>query len=139
MHQWFITLVFIVLCVAACSSTPKGVMPTNAEPAVEQVAGDAVRGEELFKNGRSDAPACSTCHQTQSGTGVVVLGPNLNGIADRAGERIEGLEAVAYIYQSIVHPSEFLVQGYRNLMYSRYGEQLSPQDVADLVAYLLTL
>lgn len=139
MYQRIITLLFIVICVAACSTNPDGVMPTNAEPEAENIAGDVARGEVLFKTGTNEAPACSTCHQTEAGSGRFVLGPNLSGVAERAGERVEDLEATEYLHRSIVHPAEYVVAGFRNFMYAQYGERLSPQEVADLVAYLMTL
>jgi len=140
MYKPLFILFIMVLSIAACSPPPKGVMPTNAEPAGEELVGDAARGEMLFKNGTGNAPACSTCHITQTVTvSTFALAPNLSGIAERAGERIEGMGAEAYIRESIIHPAAFLADGFRNSMYFGYGERLSPQDVTDLIAYLLTL
>jgi hypothetical protein len=67
------------------------------------------------------------------------LGPKLTGVIERAGQRVEGLTAEAYLRQSILDPGAFIVPGYRNIMYPQYADQLNEQDIADLLAYLSTL
>jgi hypothetical protein len=44
-----------------------------------------------------------------------------------------------YLFESIVLPGEFLVPGYADIMPHTYSQTLSPQQVADLIAYLQTL
>jgi cytochrome c len=85
------------------------------------------------------APPCSTCHLVVEGEQRFSLGPNLAGLGERAGTRIEGLAAEDYIRQSILEPHQFVVPGYRDIMYPNFGEHLSDGDVADLIAYLMTL
>ena len=42
--------------------------------------------------------------------------------------------------ESIVRPDDYVVEGYpASTMVMTYSEQLSPQDVADLIAYIMTL
>jgi hypothetical protein len=38
-----------------------------------------------------------------------------------------------------MRPADYLVNGFGNSMYNQYGQRLSPQQIADLTAYLLTL
>jgi len=38
-----------------------------------------------------------------------------------------------------VNPAAYVVSGFANLMYGQYAQQLSPQETADLIAYILTL
>jgi hypothetical protein len=60
-------------------------------------------------------------------------------ISQRAGQRVPGLSAEAYLRQSILDPSAYVVSGFRNIMYPHFKEKLSQQDLADLIAYLKTL
>lgn len=131
--------IIIILLATACSTLPKDVVPTNTEPSAP-ITGDAKQGEFLFKNGAGEAPPCTNCHKAQTGTmNTFAIGPNLTGIGDRAGGRVEGLTAEGYIQQSILHPGDHVVAGYRNLMYKEYSEKYTPQEIADLVAYLMGL
>jgi mono/diheme cytochrome c family protein len=120
--------------------------PTAEAPAVETreaLLGDAERGADIFQNGTEDTPACSTCHgitrQAFGSRFAHNLGPNLYGLSERAGNRVEGLTAEEYIHNSIVNPGDYLVEGFDNQMYPLFGEQLSEQEIADLVAYAVTL
>jgi hypothetical protein len=54
-----------------------------------------------------------------------------------AGERVEGESAREYTFYAIAEPGRYIVEGYGNAMYNRYDENLSPQEIADLIAYLL--
>ena len=63
------------------------------------------------------------------------VGPDLTDLADRAGDRVEGLSAEEYVRQSVLDPQAYIVIG--------YGEQMPvlPIDTAELdalVAFLLS-
>ena len=124
-----IYLFVLLIALAACSPTPSG----TAEPLPP---GDAARGAELFTQAVGGAPACSTCH-TLDGTALV--GPSLQGFGAVAATRVEGQSAEDYTHESIMRPPAYLVSGFSNLMYNQYNQRLSSQQVADLIAYLLTL
>jgi hypothetical protein len=49
------------------------------------------------------------------------------------------MSAEEYAQTSILQPAAYLVSGFSNTMYNQYGQHLSQQDIADLIAYLLTL
>jgi cytochrome c2 len=116
-----------------------GILPLSAVASGQQTAsGDPERGTQLFREGIDDAPPCSACHQTVEGSGLS-LGPNLAGIASRASTRIHDIIAEDYLRASILEPGAYVVSGYRNIMYPDYAAHLSSQDVADLIAFLLTL
>ena len=78
---------------------------------------------------------CAACHDSAASTGVA---PSLDGIAERASERHPPLSADAYLYESIVHPSAYLVEGYSNVMPQNLRERMSDQEMADVIAYLMT-
>lgn len=110
-----------------------------AADASPPLVGDPVRGERLFRVGVEGASPCLVCHVTSEGGAGFSLGPNLAGVGERAAGRVPGLSAEAYLTQSILAPESYVVPGFRVSMFDEYPAYLTPQDVADLVAYLLTL
>jgi mono/diheme cytochrome c family protein len=98
-------------------------------------AGDAARGAALFTQSVNGAPPCSSCHSSDSSNGV---GPSFAGFGDSAAVRDAALSSLEYAFYSIVQPARHTVPGYPNVMYSQYGARLSSQDIADLVAYVLS-
>jgi len=127
----------LLAALVGCTSSPK---PTQNWPQATfspvSRQGSAQRGEQLFTTGVNGLPACATCHRTDT---VSVVGPGLGGFAARAASRVQGLSAEEYAYQSIITPSRYLVGGFTNVMFDKYGEKLTTQDIADLIAYLMKL
>lgn len=92
------------------------------------------RGRALY----SSAPAiCSTCHSLEPD--VVLVGPSLYGIADRAAARVPGQDAETYIRNAILYPSEYIVEGFADVMQKNFGDMLSSDDLNSLIAFLMTL
>lgn len=125
--------------------TPGATVPTPAVSPIAQRTGDPQRGAALFAGDvKIDGfVACRGCH-TVDPAASDGLGPNLAGIALRAGSRIPGVAADAYIRRSIQVHDDFVVPGFeaglaRAVVGRDFGEILSDQDIADLTAYLLTL
>lgn len=107
----------------------------------------AERGRAIFEGQAAiDHPGftpCRTCHYIEASQGVLV-GPNLDGVPERAASRVAGLSAEEYLRQSITSHDKFVVEGFEEgLMLSIVGEDfgniLHAQDIDDLVAYLMTL
>lgn len=65
-------------------------------------------GEKIFK----EKGQCTTCH----GIGRAGRGPDLAGVGGRAGSRKPGTRASAYLVESLVTPSAFVVEGFPNIM-----------------------
>jgi len=81
---------------------------------------------------------CHICHSLQPD--VVIVGPSLAGIATRAAGRIPGMSAEEYIRQSILQPNAYVVPGFPSgVMPPDFSEILTPEQIDDLVAFLLTL
>lgn len=129
---------------ATTESTPEVAMDLLSERTPDiaviltRLDGDVERGEALFLHGREPAPACQNCH-AHTAAATFSLGPSLVGVGERAQTRIPGMDADEYITRSILHPREFTVAGYRDIMYPNYASYLSEQDLADLVAFLKQL
>lgn len=121
--------------------------------------GDPENGEALFTTIiPATGFACATCHRVDSTESLI--GPGLLNVADpghdpsahqhgqgetevtetpQAEERTMD-EVVDYIHTSIVHPSDYVVPGFPDLLMPQTYEQLlSEQDINDLIAYLITL
>lgn len=104
-------------------------------------------GERLF---RTATPACNACHSVAPG--VNMAGPSLAGVGDRAARTVgspdykgKAKDAAGYVRESIVEPSAHLVPGAMysasgvSFMPATYGQSLKPEQVDQLVAYLLSL
>lgn len=100
---------------------------------------DPVRGEELFMTFQPDAGfACSTCHFTDREDQLI--GPGQLNLASRAGDRVEGQNAVEYIFMSIVSPDTYVLEGFSDaLMPENWAEIYTTDDIFDIIAYMLTL
>jgi len=125
-----ITLLVVLLLLAACAP------PATRHTFESLPQGDPGSGEKLFAQSNGDAPACSSCHSID---GSPNTGPSLRGIGEMAESRVADERAEEYLFYSIVRPARYMVRGYSNLMYDRYDEQFEAADIADLIAYMLTL
>jgi mono/diheme cytochrome c family protein len=129
LKQWLIGCLAGSVLLAGCSpSTP----PPSAATLPK---GDATNGEVLFKESIDGLPTCSTCHSLD---GSVIVGPSMKGYASVAATRTD-LSAEAYTLQSITQPAVHIVEGFPNAMFGQYAQKLSQQQLADLIAYLMTL
>jgi mono/diheme cytochrome c family protein len=129
-----ILVLALVLGLAACGgdSAPAG----DESQAVGE--GDVTAGKDLFVQGLIGTQAgCATCHSLEPG--LIGLGPSLAAAGAEAGGRVEGASAAVYLRESILAPNAYLVEGFAGIMPVTYGDELTEQQVADLVAFLLTL
>jgi mono/diheme cytochrome c family protein len=65
-------------------------------------------GEKIFR----EKGQCTTCH----GIGRAGRGPDLAGVGARAGTRKPGTKASAYLVESLLTPSAYVVEGFPNIM-----------------------
>ncbi len=66
------------------------------------------------------------------------IAPTFEGIAERAASRRAPLTAAAYIYESITHPTAYVVEGFQPAMPQNFSERLTDRELGDIIAYLLT-
>lgn len=113
---------------------PAAAMPNYGTPT--PATSDAERGEAIFRRGTNGAPPCLSCHALTPGG--FAIAPIMAGISERAGRRVEGLDAEEYLHQSIVDPEAYIVPGFRAFMFPGYSDLLSENDIDDLIAFLMT-
>ncbi len=142
------TIVFMLATILPACSAPQEALPPKAASSVQAPAntpspvsatssgGSVDRGAALFKTGHGALPSCSTCHSTGH---EKIVGPGLGGLHAVAGQRVPGLSATDYVRNSILTPGGHVVPGFENIMPPVFGQVLSDQDIADLIAYMLTL
>lgn len=110
--------------------------------------GDPERGRALYLQqslGEAGAPGCVGCHSLEPER--VIVGPSHAHVASRAELVVasdnydgEASSAAEYLRESILKPDAYVVPGFDpGLMYDRYQDVLSEDQIADLVAFLLTL
>jgi mono/diheme cytochrome c family protein len=119
--------VAVVLTLAACGGS-------GDSDTVEDIDGEVLFASTVLEG----QAGCVTCHSLSPGQ--VIVGPSLANIGADAGTRVEGLTAEAYVEQSIVDPSAYVVDGFDDgQMPSVWGDVLSDAQIRALVDYLLTL
>jgi cytochrome c2 len=118
---------------AASASAAQASGPADLLAAVDALpAGDALRGQAEFK-----LQPCAPCHSLKPDERIV--GPSLAGVATRAATRKPGYSESLYLYESIVKPSAYVVPGFPDgVMPATFGQTITSQKQADLIAFLLT-
>jgi cytochrome c2 len=127
--------------VGAATATPvvevDGGAPVGTDLDVALPVGNPAQGDLLFHGKVNGHYPCSACHSLTAGQTLV--GPSLGGIATNAATRKAGYSAEKYIHESIVSPNAYTAPGYnKNIMPITFGSQMSKQDLADLIAFLMT-
>ena len=103
--------------------------------APEPIATDPVaRGRQVYR-----ALGCASCHEGSLFNLFRPVGPPLNEIGLVGRKRVPGMSAEEYIRQSITDPGTFVVPEYPDSMPRGLARDLSPEDLAALVAYLASL
>jgi len=111
----------VVVVAVACAPEP---------PAADPVA----RGGQVYR-----VLGCASCHEGNLFNLFRPVGPPLDHAGRVAAERVPGLSADDYLRQSVAEPGAYLVPGYPDSMPRGLAKDLSPADLAALVAYLASL
>lgn len=153
MREFIVLLAILAmaLSLAACDGGGEAEKPAASaasQPAAASGAGNAANGQKLFAQALLSGNAgCSACHSLEPDK--ILVGPSMAGIASRAGSTAPGESAEQYIRNSIIDPNAFLTKGCNaadpaaqcaaGLMPQDWQQKLTPEQLDDLVAYLLTL
>lgn len=150
MRTYLLLVVVLILALglAACGGGGGAQQPAPAAGQPAGVKGNAENGKQLFaQTVLAGNAGCITCHSLEAGK--VLVGPSMAGIASRAGNTVPGQSAEEYLRTSIVDTNAYLAKGCNvnapeepcaaNLMPADWAQKLTPEQIDDLVAYLLTL
>lgn len=124
----FVALI-LALALAACGQ------PTPAGLGEVQI-GEAAAGKQVFHE--ISTPACGACHSLEPDN--VIVGPSLAHIGTRALYQEAGQSAAEFLHRSIVEPDADRAPDFAlGVMPTTYSAQLTEEQIADLVAFLLSL
>lgn len=134
----FIALLTLFGALTGKDSVESKIMTTHTSPTESHTTAvsskQEISGDQLFIS-----KACGSCHILENVPGAIGnVGPQMDGIADRASSRVQGLTAKEYIEQSINDPAAFVVEDFMPLMPS-LRTTMTDQEFEILVSYLLTL
>jgi len=124
-------LVLLSLILAACNADEPSSIGYDAIPA----QGDPENGAILYTQATNGTPACNACHIEDATAAPYIT----DGYAELAASRVAEEDAREYTFWAITEPQRHIVEGYGNAMYNQYDENLTPQQIADLIAYMLSL
>jgi mono/diheme cytochrome c family protein len=107
--------------------------PEATSGATEAVTGDAAAGEEVYNT------LCATCHTVD---GSDLVGPTWLGLWGSEVTLEDGTTVTvdkAYVVESIRDPGAKIAEGFDNLMQPFTEDQVSDEDIDNIIAYMQTL
>lgn len=134
--------------IAASHQTPLPVEANRYRDALDSIlpSADASRGAKWVEQF-----GCTVCHREGAANKIA---PPFVGVAERAATRRPPLPADAYIYESITNPTAYTARDvhsesdadstaattsdFRAAMPLDFAKRLTPQQIGDIIAYLLT-
>ena len=126
----FAALLTVASLAPAIADPASSATTTSTSQRLPAASATSARGGLLFAT-----KGCIGCHTHASlPSARMQVGPDLTHLADRAASRVPGLDARAYVRQSIREPGVYRVPGYSAMM-PDLG--LSDADIDSLVAFLL--
>ncbi|CAN5506057.1 hypothetical protein BH10CHL1_BH10CHL1_22120 [soil metagenome] len=127
--------------VAEPTPTPVLIATLKPEQIMAGVPADvvALKGDPAKGPALASANGCKGCHSLDPNANPKPTGPTWFHLGDTAGNMVPGQSPGLYIYTSITNPSAFVVPDYPdNVMPKTFAQSLSKQDLADLMAYILS-
>lgn len=117
------------LALAGCgggADQPAGETPQTSAPIGEVAAGKAIFAQQ----------GCGSCHTLAAAGSTGMIGPDLDETLERDAGRA-GRPLADFARESILEPDAFISPGFkRGVMPKTFGESLSDEQLADLVAFL---
>jgi mono/diheme cytochrome c family protein len=114
-----------VAAVTGKSGQDKGALATAG------LAG-ATTGQQIFQGA-----GCASCHTLSKANASGTIGPNLNQLAQAAGQREKGKSPQQYVEESILDPTAYTVNGFQRGAMPTFKGQLSDKQLKALTDFLL--
>jgi len=130
-----VVLVFFLVELFSFNQGSSGIEPVSSGAYRDRVDALLAIADPANAEAAIQRYGCPACHRAGAENGIA---PSWEGIAERAAERRPPMPADAYLYESIIHPEAYLVDGYPNSMVPNFGSRVSDQELGDIIAYLLT-
>lgn len=125
-----------VAAVAAASLSLAGCAGGTDQPAGEAPEASAPTGEAAAGKAIFAQQGCGSCHTFAAADSTGMIGPDLGKTLERDADRA-GKPLAEFVRESIVQPDAFVAPGFkRGIMPKTFGESLSDEQLADLVAFL---
>ena len=107
---------------------------TKAGTTTPAGGGSVAAGKAVFA-----ASGCAACHTFKPANSTGTIGPNLDTEPVTSAKADHNMNLTAFIKQSITDPNAYIAKGYPpNLMPKTFGTSLSPKQLNDLVAFILS-
>jgi mono/diheme cytochrome c family protein len=105
---------------------------TGTQATTTTATGDLANGKAVFA-----ANGCGGCHTLAAASATGTIGPNLDDQLQQSARKAS-MSLAEFTRQSIVAPDAFVATGFSSgIMPTSFGDQLSKQDLADLVAFIV--
>ena len=96
--------------------------------------GNAAAGKAVFA-----ANGCASCHTFQPAGATGTIGPNLDTAPTQDAKADNNMDLTAFVKQSIADPDAYIAKGYtKGIMPTTFGKSLSPTQLNDLVAFIVS-
>jgi mono/diheme cytochrome c family protein len=131
-------------CPGPSGGTSVGSDVAAALTAIGELTADPARGDRLYhgqeRSQLNRSLPCLACHLAEAnGVGPMTSGTWTRAVSLHDGDpALEGYSPEFYIVESILLPGNYVVSGFSNAMQANLGNDMSAQDLADIVAYLQT-
>jgi cytochrome c551/c552 len=138
--RWYIPLCFVffigmlgaVLYFGREQKTAEASAAPGTTATAPAPSGNAAAGKPVFTSA-----GCVACHTFTPAGSKGTVGPDLDKLADYAKQA--GEPVAQFAEEAILHPPpKYVPPGYANTMPTTFGQSLTKQQIADLVAFLTT-
>ena len=96
--------------------------------------GNAAAGKAVFASN-----GCASCHTFKPAGANGTIGPNLDTAPAQDAKADNNMALASFVKESIVNPDAYIAKGFsKGLMPTNFGSSLSPTQLADLVAFIVS-
>jgi mono/diheme cytochrome c family protein len=96
--------------------------------------GNTAAGKAVFASS-----GCASCHTFKPASATGTIGPDLDSAPASDAKADNNMALPAFIKESIVNPDAYIAKGFsKGIMPTNFGSQLSPSQLNDLVAFVVS-